>query len=145
MVQGYASAYDDVRLRDVVRPAAVPLVRRMASRCLSEPGVLASVLTALSMRDEDVLRRDAAAGPLGRRLEENEPDAPGRSPLWVAQGAADTLITPRLQRDYVAGVRAGGREVDLVVYPGLDHLSLVQEESPMLPDLLAWTEARLAD
>lgn len=144
VVQGYAAAYGDVEVADAVRPAAVPLVDRMASRCLSEPGVLASVLTALSLGDEDVLRADVARGPLGARLLENVPLEPGDGPLLVAQGADDVLITPALQRAYVRQVRGGGREVDLRVVPGRDHLSLVQDEgSPFLSTLLDWTAARL--
>lgn len=142
VIEGYAQTYDDVRIPEVVRPAAVPLVAQMASRCLSEPGMLVSVLTALSMGDEDVLRADASAGPLGARLDENMPLTPGESPLLVAQGVDDALITPQIQRTYVRQVRRGGRDVDFRVFEGRDHLSLVQGDSAWLPELLAWTEER---
>ena len=143
VVQGYAAAYEDVDVREVVEPAAVSLVERMTSRCLSEPGVLASVLTALSLGNSEVLRPDAARGPLGERLLENVPLEPGTSPLLVAQGADDVLITPALQRAYVRQIRVGGRDVEFSVHPGRDHLSLVQDEaSPFLPELLDWTAAR---
>lgn len=141
---GYAAAYDDVRLRDAVRTPALPLVERMASRCLSEPGVLASVLTALSLQDEDVLRADATRGAMGARLSQNVPLRPGSSPVWVAQGADDPLITPELQGSYVQRVRRGGGEIDFTVLDGLDHLTLVQEGSALLPQLLEWTSDRFA-
>lgn len=149
---GYAYAYDDVRLRDAVRTPALGLVERLSARCLAEPGVVASALTALSLRDEDILKGEVTHGALGARLSENVPAGVGisagtaaePSPVWVAQGADDALITPQLQGGYVQRVRRAGGEIDYTVYEGLDHLTLVQDGSQLLQDLLTWTSRRFA-
>jgi alpha-beta hydrolase superfamily lysophospholipase len=66
------------------------------------------------------------------------------APLLVAQGDADPLVLPTMQRQWVAGRCAAGQQVDFRTYPGLDHLSLVAADSPLTPTLVAWAQARLA-
>ncbi|HLT83207.1 MAG TPA: lipase family protein, partial [Phototrophicaceae bacterium] len=141
----YAAAYDDVTYREYVRPGAEVVVRRMAERCLATPGVLASVLTALAMsREPTILAADPATGAFGRRLAQNEPPPTVTAPLLLAQGGADTLITPTVQDGYVARLCAAGVDVDYRTYPGRDHLSLVAADSPLTPELLAWTADRFS-
>ncbi|WP_426997070.1 lipase family protein [Pseudarthrobacter sp. N5] len=46
----------------------------MSSRCLSEPGVLVSVLAALSLdRDRNFFKTDPGTGSFGKRLADNTP------------------------------------------------------------------------
>ena len=142
VVTAYARAYPDVNVSEVLRTTARPLVSRIATRCPSEPRSLASVLTALSVQEQDVLAEDPGTGPLGRRLRENTPTDPGTSPLLLAQGDADPLVRPDAQAAYVARLRAGGHRVDYRTYPGRDHGSLVERGSALLPELLRWTAAR---
>jgi hypothetical protein len=33
-------------------------------------------------------------------------------------------------------------DVDFRTYPGRDHVPLVQDDSPLIPELLAWTQDR---
>ncbi|MFC6154178.1 alpha/beta fold hydrolase [Nocardioides yefusunii] len=144
VVAGYAATYDDVTVRNTVRPAAVKLVEEMASRCLSEPGVLASVLTALSLGDADVIRPEALSGEVGKHLSENVPTSLGDAPVLLAQGSEDQLISPAQQGAWVKRMLRAGHVPDYEVVPGMDHLSLVQEGSPFLAELMDWTAARLA-
>lgn len=140
----YGETFPDVRVADYLFPSARPLVREMATRCLSEPGVLVSVLADLSLsRDRPVFARDPSTGPLGERLEANIPSGVMEAPLLIAQGGADPLITLDLQNGFVAGIRQNGVEPDFRVYDGLSHLDLVDAESPLIDDLLDWTAARL--
>ncbi|TNC18537.1 hypothetical protein FHE66_06335 [Georgenia sp. 311] len=141
----YTAEYDDVTYREYVRPGAEVIVRQMAQRCLASPGVLASVLTALAVSQEPtILAADPASGAFGERLAQNEPPATITAPLLLAQGGADSLITPQVQRGYVERLCAAGVGVDHRTYPGRDHLSLVAADSPLVPELLAWTADRLA-
>ncbi|WP_325064796.1 hypothetical protein [Leifsonia sp. AG29] len=39
---------------------------------------------------------------------------------------------------------AAGESVDYRVYAGRDHVPLVETDSPLIPQLLAWTTARFA-
>jgi alpha-beta hydrolase superfamily lysophospholipase len=145
VASAYADTYPDVRLGDFVRPAAVAFVRRLASRCLAEPGVLASGLTALSLRDQPILSTDPGRGALGRRLRANISRDPGPGPLLIAQGLSDGLVVPAGTQRYVERLRRDGHEVEYRTYPGLGHMPLVEAGSALLPDLLAWTRARFAD
>lgn len=38
----------------------------------------------------------------------------------------------------------GGADVDLRTYPGADHIGVVAADSPLVADLLDWTQERLA-
>ncbi|MEZ7238500.1 lipase family protein [Rhodococcus sp. GXMU-t2271] len=145
VLAAYTAVYDDVDGDTYIRPAARTLVREMATRCLSEPAVYVSVLSALSLtRDRPVLRTDPTTGPLGRRLAENVPTGPMTVPVLLAQGATDPLVTAAVQDRYVRDRCAENWALDYRSYPGRDHLGLVAEDSPLLPDLLTWTEQRLA-
>ncbi len=143
VVEAYDAIYPDSGAAGYVRPGARFIVREMASRCLSEPGALVSVAEALSM-DQPLWTTDPTAGPLGERLAENVPTGPVAAPLLVAQGASDTLILPTAQEAYVGARCAAGQPVDYRTYQGRDHVGLVQADSPLAPDLVRWTEARLA-
>ena len=145
VVAAYTASYPDVRQRDYVIPAAQKLVREMSTRCLSEPGVFVSILSALSIEDDRPLfSRDPTTGAFGARLDENTPRGAIEAPVLVAQGGADSLITPSLQDGYVEARCAAGYEVDYRTYAGLDHLGVVAPDSPLIDELLEWTTARLA-
>lgn len=145
VAMAYGETYPDVDLDRYVTGSARTLVREMSARCLSEPGVLVSVLTALSLdRDRPIFARDPATGPLGERLAANVPTGPVPAPLLIAQGGADSLITAADQDGYVAARCAAGQALDYRTYPGRDHLGLVAPDSALVPELLAWTRARLA-
>src|SRR5690606_17757730 len=127
-------------------PGAQTTVRAIASRCLSEPGVLVSVLELLALsRDPVITASDPGTGPLGTRLAENVPPLTTEAPLLLAQGADDTLITTEIQEEFVDAVCDAGQQLDYRTYERRDHVGLVQPDSPLVPDLIAWTHDRFAD
>ena len=145
VLSAYSAVYPDVDFAGYVRPAARVVVREMAGRCLAEPGVVVSVLNALALsRDPLVFAADPGDGTLGARLAQNVPTLPVAAPLLVAQGEADSLITPDAQDGYIAGRCAAGQRLDYRRYPGRDHVGLVEPDSPLIPDLLEWTRDRFA-
>lgn len=143
VIAAYAAEYDDVRVEDYVRPGARQIVRAMAGRCLSEPSTLVSVATVLALH-RTVWIGEPDRGALGDRLRENVPTLPVDAPLLVAQGGADTLVTPGGQDEYVAAICRAGGAVDYRTYAGKGHLDLVERSSPAVADLLDWTRERLA-
>ncbi|MBD3784628.1 MAG: DUF308 domain-containing protein [Micrococcales bacterium] len=143
VIDAYTRRYPDLTYREYVRPQAEPVVREMAKRCLAEPSTLVSVATVLSL-DSPVWRGDPNRGPLAARLRENVPTGRIEAPLLIGQGADDSLVDPRAQDAYVRDRCAAGQQVDYRVYPGRDHVPLVEPDSPAVPELLAWTKARLA-
>ncbi|MGE0028555.1 MAG: lipase family protein [Thermoleophilia bacterium] len=143
VVSAYAGTYDDVSFDDYIRPAARVSARETADRCLSGPEALVSVGTALG--GESWFSQSPSDGPLGRRLQENVPNAPIQAPLLVAQGLADNLVLPAEQRAWVTGRCAAGQSLLYRTYGGFDHVGVVADPSSALPsDLLRWTEDRLA-
>lgn len=142
---GFSARYPEISYRSHVRPGAERTVRAFASRCLAEPGVLVSVLQALALgRDQELLSQDPSTGALVRRLQENVPAPDPGTPLLLAQGLDDTLVEPGMQRAYASRLCAAGVVVDERRYRGLDHVPLVEAESPLAGDLIAWTRARFA-
>lgn len=143
LVSAYSDIYDDVRLADYMAPGGDVTLRAIASRCLAEPSALTSVLSSVAV-DFSIFRGDLAGGSLERRLQENIPPYEIEVPLLLGQGGSDSLITPSVQAGYVDGMCDAGQEVDYRVYEDLGHVPLVEADSPLIPDLIDWTQARLA-
>jgi len=143
LLEGYARTYDDVSLNEYVRPAARSSFDAIADRCLAEPQALLSVIGSVTVGDQ-MFSTDLASGPLLERLEQNVPPPAIEAPLLIAQGDADGLVLPTVQADYVASLCDGGQPVDYRTYAGRDHVPLVEADSPLIPELVAWTHDRLA-
>ncbi|OJX70296.1 MAG: hypothetical protein BGO95_11715 [Micrococcales bacterium 73-13] len=142
VIEGYAGAYPDVRVEDYVIPQARILVEEIASRCWSEPSMVVGLVEA-GLIDRPIWSRDPGTGPLAARAEQNVPRLPIAAPLLIAQGLADPLILPTSQQDYVDSLCAAGQQVDYRTYPGKDHMGVVTGDSPLLGELLDWTQDRL--
>ncbi|KRD43586.1 lipase [Cellulomonas sp. Root930] len=143
VVEGYTAEYPDVSFDELVRPGARIITREMAQRCLAEPGVLVSVLTSLAL-DRPIWSGDPSSGVFLDRLVQNVPSGRIAAPLLVAQGADDALVTPAAQGAYVDDRCAAGYAVDYRTYAGRGHVPLVEADSPLVPELLAWTTDRFS-
>jgi len=142
IIQAYSDVYDDVRFDDYVRVTARIPVREIAARCLAEPEVFVSIIATL-LFDRPITSRDPTTGALGERLAENVPMDPIRAPLFIGQGEGDALVLPSAQQAYVDQRCALGGALEYRTYPGSDHVGVVGDDSPLIPDLLEWTEDRL--
>jgi alpha-beta hydrolase superfamily lysophospholipase len=143
VLEGYDVAYDDVSARDYVRPAATASFDAAVGRCLAEPAALLSVIGSVTA-GTSIFQAELASGALAERLAENVPSGPIEAPLLVAQGEDDQLVLESVQAGYVAARCAAGYDVDYRTYPGRDHVPLVEADSPLIPELVAWTQDRLA-
>ena len=140
-VTGYAGTYPDVRFDEYVRPTARTVVRELAARCLGEPAALVSVLASITT-GMSAFNTDLSSGALGEHLVANVPGGPFEMPVLIGQGAADTLITPDVVAAYAERLCATGADVDYRSYDGKDHVGLVAADSPLLPELVTWTQQR---
>jgi uncharacterized membrane protein HdeD (DUF308 family)/acetyl esterase/lipase len=138
----YAGTYDDVKLDDYVRPGARVTVREAAGRCLSEPGLAVSLITASG--GESLFARDLSTGPLGDRLRENTPTADMKPPLLVASGTGDEVINIAINEGWVAQQCAAGYKLDFRTYPGRTHMGVLDADSPLTDELATWTADRFA-
>ncbi len=94
--------------------------------------------------DKSVFRRAPSDGAFGQRLAANTPTGPVSAPLLLAQGGTDQLVLPSVQAKYAQSRCAAGQRMDYRVYPGYDHVGVVSGDSPLLGDLITWTQDRLA-
>lgn len=142
IMRGFADWYDDVDANAYIRPGARFSQEKLVNRCLSEPSFLANIASALIF--EPFTQTDVHSGPLYERLKQNIPVGEFGAPLLLGQGGADSLITPDAQTNYVDMLCGQGQVVDYRIYEGLDHIPLVEKDSPMITDLMTWTAARFA-
>jgi len=127
-----------VSLESILVPAAVEVVPQMAELCLlgqnselhriGEPFIDGAFLTA----------DPATTEPWASLLRENTPGGVRLdAPLFVAQGATDTLVRPELTARFVAEQQGLGTAVTSIVIPGTGH-GLVALRA--LPELLPWLD-----
>lgn len=144
--QAFSEIYPDVTYADYIRPGAQTVVRAMANRCLTDPGTVVSVVAALGMgSDPDIFSKDPRTGPLGAELRHNAPPTDIGLPLFIGQGADDSVVPARTQDGYVERLCRAGQSVDYRVYSGFEHAQVVESYSPLVEDLLAWTRARFEE
>lgn len=142
LIQAYSDTYPDVQFDTYVRRTAAVQVHELASRCLSDPKIYLSGPALLLFR-QPIWAKDPTTGAAGARLRENTPLGPIPMPVLVAQGEADPVVTPSAQAEYVRQRCTAGGRVDYRTYPDRDHLSLVGAGSPVITDLLQWSQDRL--
>lgn len=141
IIKGYSATYPDVSFDEYVRPTVRTLVREMVSRCLAEPSVFTSIVESMVI-DKSIWARDPASGPLGERLRENVPSGPIAAPLLIGQGLEDPLVLPAAQAAYAQARCQAGGQVDYRTYEGFEHVDVVEAGSPLVPELVTWTQER---
>jgi alpha-beta hydrolase superfamily lysophospholipase len=112
-------------------------VSRIGQRCFSGRDALAAAAIT-SQLFGPIFTASALSGTFADLLRANSPHELVSAPLLVAQGDADPLVLPTMQRRWVAARCAAGQRLDVRSYRGLDHLSLVAADSPLTPALVAW-------
>ena len=141
----YSAIAPDVTYDRYVRPGAQTFVRSMAQRCLTDPDMALSILAVLgTTQDPDVFAEDPTTGPLGAALRANAAPTLIGPPVLVGQGAADSIVLPSVQDDFVARMCEAGQRVDYRRYAGFQHAQVMEGYSPLTADLLEWTRGRFA-
>ncbi len=142
----YSETYADIDLDRYVTAAARPIIREMTQRCLTEPGVVVSALTALGLsEDTPIDTADLTTGPMARRLQENTPTGPWNTPILVAWGAQDEVLPPETQEQLVTRLCEAGERVRWEVFAENHHQDILQPPSQLIPLLMRWTRTIMAD
>jgi acetyl esterase/lipase len=109
---------------EVLDPAAVPVVDRLAGECIEsifdifERRWTAKPLAQAFVRDEDFASKE----PWSSLMHENTPDAlPSHLPVFIAQGDADNLVLPNVTRHYVEKLCRNGSAVAYDPVPNTGH------------------------
>ncbi|AZS36386.1 putative inactive lipase [Microbacterium lemovicicum] len=139
----YSQTYPDVSLNTYVTPAARAIVREMTQRCLLEPGVVVSLVSALGVsEDRPIYSAGLIGGALGDRLAQNAATGPFPSPVLAVWGSADEVVPPRLQEEWVRSQCDAGTAIDSAVLAGYSHVQPITPGSRFLPTLMRWTAER---
>lgn len=140
-IAGSWSEVYGIPLADVVSHGYEGVVRGVGDRCFGGRDALAAFVTATQLSGE-IFRPDAMDGPVGAHLRDNTPSGRIDVPVLIAQGDQDPLVLPGPQRAFVEQWCAEGQPLEYREYPGLDHLTLVADGSPLTAELERWTEER---
>lgn len=143
IVDAYVARYPELDAAALVRPGRRAVAAAIARRCLDGARAIPTALVAAALPGS-LFAGDPGVGPMGLRLAQNIPDRPIAAPVLLAQGDIDPLVLPEIQASWVAQRCAAGQPIEFRRYPGRDHLSLVAEDSPLVRDLVDWTQARFA-
>lgn len=134
----YATEYADVLpenpLASILTPAGVAAVPTMAELCLLGQNTKLHDI-ATPMIGGFITTNPGTAPGWGELLAENTPTQRLDMPLFVAQGARDTLIRPAITAAYVAARERDGTAVTSHVYPDADHATVALTA---LGDLRTW-------
>jgi len=135
-VAGFRAAYPDLD------PGSVLSGQGVASLPAVEDGCVAEVLAAFGREDPAALfNADGPDGEWQAALEANVAGSqPTGVPVYVFHGDADPVVPAAWSADYQARACAAGADVTRVVYPGLDHGSVL---FAALRPAFDWLSARL--
>jgi len=144
ILRAFSDVYADVEFDAYSSGWKRVVARDMSSRCLTVPEALISVVESLSGRRTIYNVAGPITGPLGKRLAENTPNRPISQPLFIAQGLMDDLVLPGIQSQFIARRCREGQSLEYRRYAGRNHISMIASDSPLVGDLLAWTEDRFS-
>ena len=119
------------------------ILEDIAGRCSLDTKALFS-MAELALLPGDLFGVDVESTPLGQRLAENVPTGPYAMPVLLGQGMEDEIVFETMQSGFVKRLCDGGADLVYRRYEGRDHVSLVAQDSPMIPELIDWTRARFA-
>jgi acetyl esterase/lipase len=124
-------------IENVVTPAAMPTVDRLAQECIEsifdlverrntgrplEQNFL-SVRTPTDVEPWRSLLARNSAGPLPRNI-----------PVFLAQGTTDEIIRPQVTQDYMRRLCKGGSKVQMLVMPNVGHAFAGRDSAPAAVD-----------
>ncbi|GAA4379715.1 lipase family protein [Paeniglutamicibacter cryotolerans] len=139
----WKEVYPELDVAGQLTPGYVPAVERIGDLCFDGRDALAGVIGSTQLF-KPIFPDTAIDGPLGGKLRGNSADMTVGYPLFVAQGQADSLVLPGMQREWVKQRCAAGQPMEYREYPGREHMPLVEADSPLIGDLVAWAGDRLA-
>ena len=128
---GFAAAYPDVPLDDVLTPKALAALDVLDTGCIDD------ILETFAGPANETLRLERLMQPpWPALLDENTPGrTPTTVPIFVGQGEADALVVPELTDALVTRLCAIGDDVTYRRYPGESHSGVVEASQE---DVLAW-------
>jgi pimeloyl-ACP methyl ester carboxylesterase len=141
----YSRFYPDVTFEQAVRPEALRAAREIVNLCRFLPPEDPVRIAALTATFDGPALAASSNMALATRLVQNTADRPIAVPVVIAQGLADTAVLPPATDAYVDERCAAGQRLEYWTFAGRDHITIVQQGTPLDDPLAAWTKARFAD
>ncbi|MBC9935739.1 MULTISPECIES: lipase family protein [unclassified Leucobacter] len=135
--------YPELKLSSDLTPGSARGVEKIVDLCFNEQDALAAALRGTQIPNQ-IFPDRLFDGKFGDLLVSNSPTGPFPAPVLVAQGLSDELVLPPLQERWVQARCEAGIEIDFRTFPGLGHVSLVADGSPLNPQLVSWSLDRWA-
>ncbi len=147
VLASYALAsWEDVygaAVSDIAVEQAVPVIERLADVCIQNTQQMLSVLPEAELLKIAFLAAPPwDTEPWASIIEANTPGGSSiDAPVLIAQGAADPLVVPDVQRAFVERWCASGQSIEYRVYEGVGHLDAGHASAA---DVAAWAADRFA-
>ncbi|WP_169801709.1 lipase family protein [Millisia brevis] len=132
----------DFDIDAIVRSGNQRAVDRLGELCFGGRDAVAALATASQI--SELLTPDALDRGLGDVLDKGSVVDHIPVPVLVAQGTEDTLVVPAAQREWIRERCAAGQPIDYREFEGLDHATLVADDSPLTEQIVHWVGDRLA-
>lgn len=134
--------YPDLGIDERLTTRSRMAVNQLSQNCFSGTGALTGLAQA-SQLFEPILSSEALDGQLHSVLKRNSSIVPAGYPAFIAQGAADSLVLPSMQREFFRISCTPDAQIGYLEYSGLDHMPLVGADSALNEDLVAFTHSLL--
>jgi uncharacterized membrane protein HdeD (DUF308 family)/acetyl esterase/lipase len=125
-VVAWDRAFDDIDATDIIDPAVLPIVERLADACVATGPEAVALLT-----DAELLQLGFLVSPIWQtepwasRIAENTPGAERiDAPLLIVQGTDDVLIRADIQRRFVSRLCESGQQLEYREFTGVGHLGV---------------------
>ena len=138
-LSAWSQLYPDARLEQILTPTGRAALADLADRCLYGREYSSGAPT---LEASEIVRAPWDTEPWRRIMEENTPGpAPIGAPILLVQGSADPVVPSRLTVRLAALLCSAGEEVELRLYPSVEH---VEAGIVASPDVVAWMAGRFA-
>ena len=141
-LQAWADVYR-LNLSQVVTPSAREAVERIAEICTTDTRQILSRVPDAALLGVTFLRAPPwEVEPWASIVRENTPGAmPTGVPMLLVQGGADSIVNPALTQRFADERCAAGETVEVLVLPGVDHVSTGFEGAQ---EVTLWIQDRFA-
>ncbi len=132
----------DIELEDIVDDQALPVIERIADRCLQNEAQMLSVVPEAELLKIRFLANPPwEIEPWSTILAENTPGQTNiDAPVLITQGSVDPLVLPEVQATFVDDWCRRGQDLEYRIYEGVGHLDAGLATGP---DVAAWLEGLL--
>lgn len=141
-VAAWDRAFEDIDAADIVDPAVLPIVERLAEACVATgPEAIALLTEAELLQLSFLVSPIWQTEPWASRIEENTPgDEPIDAPLLIVQGTDDVLIRADIQREFVTRLCENDQVLEYREFTDVGHLGIDDTAEDYVVE---WLTARL--